>query len=313
MMRFGLKDRAAAKAEGDRMKKALILTGGGARGAFHIGVWKYLQEQKWTPDLICGTSIGAINAAAIGSGLPLASLQKIWTTIHRTRIYRSKLLKSLGSALFRKPLKPLLDTGPLREMITKHLDLTALRQSPIDIIVTAVNVVNGRLYLFNQHEIDVDHLMASSAMPILFPWQYIDGEPYWDGGVMANTPLFTALQKEMDEIIVVLLSPVGHLDLPFPGTMMNGLELVFEHLLSGSYQSTRPVIKGSRQAFDWVPPNWQPRKNKQTPSGRRPRIRVVAPPRMLGFRSLLNFSSRQAQRLMQEGYHNARRQLGPLV
>lgn len=311
-MRFGFKDRPAAEAEGERMKKALILTGGGARGAFHVGVWKYLQEQKWRPDLICGTSIGAINAAAIGSGLPLESLQQIWKTIHRTKIYRSELLKSLGCALFRKPLKPLLDTGPLRELITKHLDLPALRQSPMDIIVTAVNVVNGRLYLFNQHEIDVDHLMASSAMPILFPWQYIDGEPYWDGGVMANTPLFTALQKEMDEIIVVLLSPVGHLELPFPGTMMNGMELVFEHLLSGAYQSTRPVSKGSRQPLGWVDPGWQPRKTMQTPSGRRPVIRVVAPPRMLGFRSLLNFSSRQAQRLMQAGYHNARRQLDSL-
>lgn len=313
MMRFGLKDRAAAEAEGDRMKKALILTGGGARGAFHIGVWKYLLEQEWTPDLICGTSIGAINAAAIGSGLPLEGLQQLWTTCHRSRIYRSKLLKSLASALFRRPLKPLLDTGPLREMITKHVNLAALRQSPIDIVVTAVNVVNGRLHLFNQHEIDVDHLMASSAMPILFPWQYIGGEPYWDGGVMANTPLFTALQKEMDEIIVVLLSPVGHLDLPFPGTMMNGLELVFEHLLSGSYQSTRPVSTGSRQPFDWGHPSWQPRTNSEAPPGRRPRIRVVAPSQMLGFRSLLNFSSRQARRLLQEGYDNASRHLGVMV
>lgn len=312
MMRSGLTDRAAAKAESDRMKKALILTGGGARGAFHIGVWKYLQEQRWVPDLICGTSIGAINAAAIGSGLSLTSLNRIWTTSHRTRIYRTKLLKSLGSTLFRKPLKPLLDTAPLRELITEHLDLTALRQSPIDIIVTAVNVANGRLHLFNQHEIDIDHLMASSAMPILFPWQYIGGEPYWDGGVMANTPLFTALHKEMDEIIVVLLSPVGHRDLPFPGTMSNGLELVFEHLLSGSYQSTRPVSTFSGQPLDWEHPSWQPRRDEGTPSGGRPVIRVIAPSRMLGFRSLLNFSSRQAHRLLREGYQNARK-MGPLA
>ncbi len=311
MTRFGLKDAAAAKAEGDGMKKALVLTGGGARGAFHVGVWKYLQEQQWTPDLICGTSIGAISAAAIGSGLTVEGLRRIWTTGHRSRIYRSKLIKSLGSALFRKPLKPLLDTAPLRALITQHLDLTALRQSPIDIIITAVNVVNGRLYLFNQHEIEVDHLMASSAMPILFPWQYIGGEPYWDGGVMANTPLFTALQREMDEIIVVLLSPVGHLEMPFPGTLINGLELVFEHLLSGSYQSTCPVSAGRRQPFTWVHPGCLPAMDRGAPSGRRPRIRVVAPSRMLGFRSLLNFSSRQARRLVQEGYHNAR-QLGPL-
>ncbi len=295
------------------MKKALILTGGGARGAFHIGVWKYLQERKWTPDLICGTSVGAINAAAIGAGMPVERLIQIWTTYNRPMIYRFRLLKFVASALLRKPLKPLLDTGPMREMIVQNLDLSALRQSPIDIIITAVNLLNGRLYLFNQHEIKFDHLMASSAMPIIFPWQYIDGQPYWDGGVIANSPLFTALQKEMDEIIVVLLSPVGHVDLPFPGTLMNGLELVFEHLLSGSYQATRPVSNGNRLEIERDHAPWPTRADKGATAGRQPNIRVVAPSRMLGFRSLLNFSKRQARCLLQEGYYNARRELGPLA
>ncbi len=311
MMKSGSADKMAAKDEGGSLKKALILTGGGGRGAFHIGVWKYLQEQRWTPDLICGTSIGAINAAAIGSGLSVEALTRLWTTCHRTNIYRTELLMSLASALFGRPLRPLLDTAPLREMISKNLDLTALRQSPIEIVITAVNVVNGRLYLFNQHDIEIDHLMASSAMPILFPWQVIDGAPYWDGGVMANTPLFTALQQEMDEIIVVLLSPVGHRDLPFPGTVINGLEIVFEHLLSGSYQATRPVSKVHRAPSDPMHPYRQPLAAAASPPRRRPNIRVVAPSRMLGFRSLLDFSHRQVQRLLQEGYRNARR-LGTL-
>ncbi|MBF0574025.1 MAG: patatin-like phospholipase family protein, partial [Desulfamplus sp.] len=51
------------------MKRALILSGGGSRGSFQVGVWRYLQEKQWYPDMICGTSIGAINAVAIGSGL----------------------------------------------------------------------------------------------------------------------------------------------------------------------------------------------------------------------------------------------------
>lgn len=316
MMRFGLKERAPTRAEDETMKKALILTGGGARGAFQVGVWKYLQEQKWTPDLICGTSIGAINAAAIGSGMSVERLIQIWNTYHRSKIFRLQILKFIGSALFRKPLKPLSDTGPMRAMISKNLDLSALRQSPMDIIITAVNLLSGRLHLFNQREIAVDHIMASSAMPILFPWQYIGTEPYWDGGVMANTPLFAALEEEMDEIIVVLLSPVGHVDLPFPGTLMNGLELVFEHFLSGSYQVTRPVSIGSRGHIEGPHPYWQTRAGTDADavavSRRRPAIKVVAPSRMLGFRSLLNFSSRQTRRLLREGYHNARRHLGPL-
>lgn len=295
------------------MKKALILTGGGARGAFHVGVWKYLQEKQWTPDLICGTSIGAINATAIGSGMSVERLTQLWHTYHRSSIYRLKMTRFVASALFRRPLKPLMDTGPMRAMITRHLDLAALRQSPFDVIITAVNLLNGRLHLFNQHEIKIDHIMASSAMPILFPWQYIDGTPYWDGGVMANTPLFHALQEEMDEIIVVLLSPVGHLELPFPGTLMNGLELVFEHFLSGSYQVTRPVSFGDRAQIEGDHPDWMRRAGKVSVPDKRLTIRVVAPSRMLGFRSLLNFSSRQSGRLLREGYQNARRDLALLA
>ena len=296
------------------MKKALVLTGGGARGAFHIGVWKYLQEQNWTPDLICGTSVGAINAAAIGAGMSVEHLHHIWSSYDRPMVYRFKMLRFLASVLLRKPLKPILDTSPMREMITNHLDLSALRQSPMEIIITAVNLLSGRLHLYNQHDIDIDRLMASSAMPIIFPWQYIDGEPYWDGGTMANTPLFKALQeKELGEIIVVLLSPVGHVNLPFPGTLMQGLELVFEHLLSGSYQVTQPVNNGDRSPLDPSFQDWQTSGDKGDASGRRPNIRVVAPSRMLGFRSLLNFSKRQARQLLLEGYSNARRHLGPLA
>ncbi len=71
-------------------------------------------------------------------------------------------------------------------------------------------------------------------MSILFPWQSIGGELYWDGGVMANSPLFIALEKKVEEIIVVLLSPVGHQPLLPPSSLREGLERVFEHLLIGS-------------------------------------------------------------------------------
>ena len=59
-------------------RKALVLSGGGGRGAYHIGVMTYLQHMGWTPDLIVGTSIGAVNAAALGSGIPLEGLRERW-------------------------------------------------------------------------------------------------------------------------------------------------------------------------------------------------------------------------------------------
>jgi len=273
------------------MKRALILSGGGARGAFQVGVWEYLQEKGWDPDLICGTSVGAINAVAIGSGMPLEKLMHIWKTLNRQKAYRLKLLRFFWSALCGRAFNPLMDTAPLRATITNALDIEALRRSPRDIIITAVNMLTSRVNLFDQQAIEVEHVMASSAMPILFPWQMIDGQPHWDGGVMVNTPLFPALEQAVDEIIVVLLSPVGHSDQAAPTGVRQAGELVFEHFLLGSYQSTLSQVAAGDS---------------------RPKIYTVAPSRMLGFRSLLNFSVKQSLQLIDMGYRNAQAQLGEL-
>ena len=291
------------------MKKALILSGGGARGAFQVGVWKYLCEINWTPDLICGTSIGAINAAAIGSGMSVERLIDIWKTHNRSEIYRLKTLNFLRSTLRGKPLQSVLDTTPLRAMLTRYLNVEALRRSPIEIVISTVDVSNGRLHLFDQTEITVDHLMASSAMPILFPWQPIRGEYYWDGGVMANSPLFIALEKMVEEIIVVLLSPVGQRPLPPPVTLRDGLERVFEQFLIGSYQTTMPLFHGQPASRPETWPPSGPHAQTVIQNRPQPKISVVAPTQMLGFASLLNFSARQVKRLIHAGYHNARRQL----
>jgi NTE family protein len=293
------------------MKKALVLSGGGARGAFQVGVWKYLQEIDWTPDLICGTSIGAVNAAAIGSGMSVERLIHVWRSHNRSEIYRLKGLQFLKSMRRGTPLKSVLDTAPLRALLTRHLNLEALRRSPIEVIISAVHLATGRLHLYNQDVIEIDHLMASSAMPILFPWQSIHGEPFWDGGVMANSPLFLALERKMEEIIVVLLSPVGHRSLKPPATLREGLELLLEHFLMGSCQTIMPLFNASpADARDDEWPSSLPFAHHFTKRPLRPKISVIAPTQMLGLSSLLNFSARQVNRLIHAGYHNARHQLG---
>jgi NTE family protein len=292
------------------MKRALILSGGGARGIFQIGVWKYLLEIGWTPDLICGTSIGAINAVAIGTGMPLERMMHIWQTYHNPRLYRLNLIRFLASALFGRPPAPILDTSPMRTILERHLDLPALRRSRIEIIITAINLSTGRLHLFNQHHIAIEHVLASSAVPIIFPCQPIQGELYWDGGVMANTPLFPALDRGAEEIIVVLHSPVGHASLPPPGTLLKAAELVFEHSLIGSYQAARVCTDAQGLQAGGPSSPLEPSAACGAKVKRSPKILTVAPSRMLGFRSLLNFSSRQADRLINEGYRNARAQLG---
>jgi NTE family protein len=281
------------------MKRALILSGGGARGTFQIGVWKYLLEIGWIPDLICGTSVGAINAVAMGSGMSLDRLIQVWQAYHNARLYRLNVIRFLATALFGRPPAPILDTRPLRDALASQLDISALRRSPMEIIVTAVNLLTGRLHCFNQMEITIEHVLASSSVPILFPCQPILGEPYWDGGVMANTPIFPALDRGAEEIVVVLHSPVGHARLPFPNTLLKAAELLFEHFLIGSYQAACFAADGSGSL---CAPIAGEKKSAHS-------VLTVAPCRMLGFRSLSNFSPRQAEQLINEGYNNARAQL----
>ncbi len=280
------------------MKRALILSGGGARGAFQAGVWKYLNQIGWKPDIICGTSIGAVNAAAIGSGMDVETLINLWTTYNRRRMYRLNLLQFVAYLLSKRAIKPLLDTKPLQKILQDNLDFKALKQSNTKIIITAVNMLTGHPEFFHQKEIQLKHILASSAMPLLFPWQEIKGEPYWDGGVMVNTPIAPALDSGADEIIVVLLSPVGHKKLLKPDTVLKAGEHLFEHFLSGSYQANLRNYglndKGSLS-----------NSNHKT----RPKIVTLAPSKMLGFKSLLSFSKTQANQLIEEGYNTAHREL----
>ena len=271
------------------MKRALILSGGGARGSFQAGVWKYLVQIGWKPDIICGTSVGAINACAIGSGMDIDTMIHLWTTYNRRRMYRLNLLQFAAYMLSQRAIKPILDTTPLKKMIQDNLDFKALKKSSTRIIISAVNMLTGHPEFFNQKEIQLEHILASSAMPLLFPWQEINGEPYWDGGVMVNTPIVPALDFGVDEIIVVLLSPVGHKKLLKPDTVLKAGEHLFEHFLSSSYQANL-INYRFKDKF-------------------RPNIITLAPSKMLGFKSLLSFSKTQANQLIKEGYNSATREL----
>lgn len=289
------------------MKRALILAGGGSRGAFQIGVWKYLAERNWVPDIICGTSVGAINAAGIGSGLDISSLTRLWTTSSRKKMYRLNLIKFITGLLFEKKINPLLDTRPLQSMIADYLDFKAIKKNPSKIVISAVNVRTAKPSYFDNTEIGLEHVLASSAMPVLFPWHNIDGVPHWDGGIMANIPLQPALDFDADEIIVATLSPVGQIPQHLPENALRAGEHIFEQFLSSAYQSILQA-KSCQDQYTY--------KTKYTnPENcvRQRNIITLAPSKMLGFRSLLNFSLDQARQLIDEGYKTANTQLKPFI
>ncbi|MCS7205491.1 MAG: patatin-like phospholipase family protein [Leptospiraceae bacterium] len=291
----------------NKPKRALILSGGGARGAYQAGVLKFLKEMNWEPDLICGTSVGAVNAVALGCGLNIEEIILLWKAIEKKKVYRVSYWKQIQYYLLEDSFVPIMDTTPLRNLLEEYFDIRKLRSSKKEIIITAVSILNSQLKFFNNHEIDIEHIMASSAIPIFFPWQYINGEPYWDGGVMANTPILPALEKGAKEIIVVLLSPVGGQRLPLPKNRKQVLERVFEQSLIGSYQAFLAQLAWQKKI------RWQ--KGilgfiaKKLFKAEEIKIATVAPVRMLGFGSLLRFTQQQTEILLQAGYNDARYQL----
>ncbi len=286
-------------------KRALVLSGGGARGAYQAGVLRYLEEIHWKPDIICGTSVGAINACAIGSGMNSSRLSELWLRLNQKNIMRYSIWNML-KGFFRRKYYPLVETYPLKKFIHENMDFTALNESKTKVIISAVNILTSELKFFENPGLRIEHILASSAIPMIFPWQMIDGEPYWDGGVMANTPILPALTHEASEIVVVLLSPVGGVQMmETPETKDEALERLFELYLLGSYRSVEQGFEYRKAVMQGLTPIENFLLGLRT-QFKNAKISVIAPKRMLGLVSILNFKKEQAEILLRHGYEDAK-------
>ncbi len=196
---------------------ALILQGGGALGAFECGVVKALEEEQIFPDIVAGVSIGAFNGAIIASNPRHATeaLEAFWHELAivtpRAPIWDYHDLIAMnvlacGLPKFFRPRwmswplslaqSPALwtsyyDMAPMRKLITKYVDFSKLRSSPVRLLISAVNVETAELEIFDSFVDDLtpDHVLASGSLPPGFPWTVIGGKAYWDGAIVSNSPL----------------------------------------------------------------------------------------------------------------------------
>ena len=218
------------------MKNALILSGGGARAAYQVGVLKalaeILPEGACNPfPIICGTSAGAINAVSLAAhegcfSDAVVELENLWTNLDPGHVYRygwwemSKGLGRFARSLFnegigiKRPIA-LLDNAPLRKTIRRavhfeRIDRAIARGDLEAVSVTAMGYTSGKSVCFFQGKpemkdwrryrrvgrrtlLGVDHLMASSAMPTLFPTCRIEHEFFGDGALRQLSPISPAL------------------------------------------------------------------------------------------------------------------------
>lgn len=202
-----------------RPARALVLSGGGGRGAFQCGVIEELARRGWTPDVLVGTSIGSHNAALWATG-GAARVSAFWDTVTTGKMHRFWRLGGWGGLMDRRPwARTLAECVPESEL--------ARATTPLYLVTT--NITTGQPVVFtNDRDLDSDkpfyqkvtlghrHLLASSAIPLYYPPVQIDGASYWDGAVMYNSPLAPAIDAGASEVVAVLLSPFRDLSAARP-------------------------------------------------------------------------------------------------
>lgn len=230
----------------------LVLQGGGALGAYQVGVFEALHDAGIEPDWIIGTSIGAINGAIIAGNAKetrLAKLSEFWSRVeHRagsdllgfwtglTSVFANLATLSRGVPGFFAPHLPAwLDVhaplgveaaayysvSPLAATLSSLVDIEQLNRCRPRLTVGAVNVRNGEMRYFDSRDgaLSLQHVMASGALPPAFPAVRIDGDPYWDGGIYSNTPLEVVLDDNPRRDSVIFNVQVWNPEGPEPDSL----------------------------------------------------------------------------------------------
>jgi NTE family protein len=235
-----------------------VLSGGGARGAFQVGVVRGILDvladsgMRYAPfNVLCGTSVGAINASYMASraeipDLAIDGLVEAWKSLKLVDHLRVNLRGLFGAGLLGAaaalerdddapestapvPARALLDALPLADLVQKQVAFDQLHQNVARgvvhaLVITALEIASGRTTLFieappqvafppsrdprrniRREPIGLQHVLASAALPLVFPPRRIHGEAYCDGGVRFNTPIAPAIRAGADRIVVISL------------------------------------------------------------------------------------------------------------
>lgn len=226
---------------------ALVLTGGGARAAYQVGVLLAIarlagKQRRHNPfPIICGTSAGAINAVGLACradnfGKAAGTLANFWRNMQASDIYRAdpigvgasgaRWLSALAFGwLIGRPPRSLLDNSPLRTLLERHMDFSGIDRAIADGALQAISIAASgyetgeNINFFQGHDaaapwhraqrigmrtqLKVDHLLASSAIPFIFPATRINREYFGDGSMRQIAPLSPAIHLGAERLLVI--------------------------------------------------------------------------------------------------------------
>ena len=369
--------------------RALILSGGGGRGAFHAGVYKYLMENEkanvdsnhggaWDPQVIVGTSIGAVNGAAIAQGMTANQLVDVWKSLEEKDIQglppgMRGIARWVARTIFGEimdarlpqikpqeatspipkdywpplPLLPawlaerlvghwinLLDTGPLRKTLFTRfgLDEDRLARSEKALLIAATKVRTGERVLFSNrkvidhkrgvHRNDVftgitaDRILASCSIPLVYPWTFDPGTDsfYWDGALVANTPLGAAIDMMGEdtstpaEVVVVMMTPWWESGDPIPKkadtepkSFGDAITWMLDWMLLASFRENLKMIRAFNELADR-----ERKEGKLSYRYRQVTPIIVSPLEFLQAERIIDYDGDVSAGLIEEGYKAAK-------
>ena len=195
------------------MKTALVLSGGGARGAYELGVWKALEKLNIKCDIVTGASIGSMNGIMYVQN-DIKKAEKIWHDINLKYLFSEEIEYSSEKELLKKYLNHAkqggLEPDNLKKNLIKYLDLDKIYESTIDYGLTTVKYPKFKLIELTKKEIEkdklIDYIIASSTVYPVFKLKEIENNKYVDGGYRNSIPLNLAKKLGADKYIIVNIS-----------------------------------------------------------------------------------------------------------
>ncbi|MGA1977013.1 MAG: patatin-like phospholipase family protein [Bacteroidales bacterium] len=181
----------------EEYKIGIVLSGGGARGFAHLGVLQALNEAAIFPDIVSGTSAGALSGVLYCDGYSPAEIMKIMKTDSRLDYMRPAL-----------PRDGLLQISGIVKILESHLRAKRFEDLKIPLIVAATDLNDGKAVYFSKGEL-ITPVIASSSIPVLFKPVIIDGIYYVDGGVVDNLPI-RPLENKCRKIIGSFVNPIAY-------------------------------------------------------------------------------------------------------
>lgn len=226
---------------------AYVLGGGGSWGALQLGMLQALAETDLAPDLVVGTSVGSLNGAVLAAdpGTAVARLEELWPNVTRADVFPGGVLKGLRTLTASRAW--IFDNEPLTDYLTSSLPATTFEDLRVPFVAVATDFAHGTIAELDSGDLR-SALLASAAIPGIYPWIERDGRRLVDGALVANVPITVALRRGARSLVV--------LDCGLQGVDSGAATTLLEVLTHSSAIYARQQIAADLQQCAHLPMVW---------------------------------------------------------